>query len=62
MKTITVFFEVVFVLCILGLTLRFFGVEQAENLTPVFYAVGGTSFVISFILRNKVKTNKSNRV
>lgn len=61
MKTITVVLEVIFVLCILGLTLRLFGVEQAETLAPVFYVVGGVSLVISLILRSKVKDNRSNQ-
>ena len=55
MKTLTVLLEVIFVLCIVGLTLRFFGIERAEDLTTVFYAVGAVSFVLSMILRNSLK-------
>lgn len=55
MKTLTVLLEVIFVLCIVGLTLRFFRIERAEDLTAVFYAVGAVSFVLSTIFRNSLK-------
>lgn len=59
LKSLTVFFEIIFVLCFVGLTLRFFGIEKAKDLTAVFYIVGGFSFIISFILQKNLKKASS---
>lgn len=54
-KAITVLLEIIFVLCFIGLTLRFFGIDRVEDFTTVFYGVGAASFVLSMILRNNLK-------
>ncbi|MFJ8070583.1 hypothetical protein ACIQZD_16745 [Peribacillus sp. NPDC096447] len=55
MKKLTVFFEIIFVLSFVGLTLRFFGVEKAEDWAIIFYITGGSSFLISYLLRQSTK-------
>lgn len=54
-KKLTVFFEIIFVLSFVGLTLRFFGVEKAEDWSLIFYIAGGSSFLISYLLRKSTK-------
>lgn len=58
-KKLTVFFEIIFVLSFIGLTLRFFGVEKVEDWGLIFYITGGSSFLISYLLRKSTKKKDS---
>ena len=60
MKKLIVFFEIIFVLCVIGLMLRFFGVEKAKDWGTIFYIIGGSSFLISYLLRKS--TNKKDTI
>lgn len=55
MKVLIVLLEVIFVLCVAGALLRYFGIERLEDFTFILYGVGAVCFASSTILRNYLK-------